>query len=81
MKPEAKEYAVRDAKTEGLWLYVKPTGTKTWVLFYTLGGKQPPPTEGFSAEQRFFLGWAQVWCNNVTEEAPRRVPQMSASVQ
>jgi putative endopeptidase len=37
----------------------------------TLGGKQPPPTEGFSAEQRFFLGWAQVWCNNVTEEALR----------
>jgi putative endopeptidase len=37
----------------------------------TLGGKQLPQTEGFSAEQRFFLGWAQVWCNNVTEEALR----------
>jgi len=37
----------------------------------TLGSKEPPKTDGFSAEQRFFLGWAQVWCLNVTEEASR----------
>ncbi|MCU1337403.1 MAG: Endothelin-converting enzyme 1 [Bryobacterales bacterium] len=41
------------------------------ALMDTLGGKQPPKTDGFSAEQRFFLGWAQVWCQNVTEEALR----------
>ena len=41
------------------------------ALMDTLGGKQPPKIDGFSAEQRFFLGWAQVWCNNVTEEASR----------
>ena len=27
--------------------------------------------EGFTPEQRFFLGWAQVWCQNVTPEAAR----------
>jgi len=37
----------------------------------TFGGKEPSPRDGFSAEQRFFLGWAQVWCQNVTEEALR----------
>jgi endothelin-converting enzyme/putative endopeptidase len=41
------------------------------ALMDTLGGKQPPPVDGFSAEQRFFLGWAQVWCNNATEESLR----------
>ncbi len=41
------------------------------ALMDTLGGKEPPPTDGFTAEQRFFLGWAQVWCQNVTEEALR----------
>jgi len=41
------------------------------ALMDTFGGKQPPKTDGFSAEQRFFLGWAQVWCQNVTEEALR----------
>ena len=24
--------------------------------------------DGFTAEQRIFLGWAQVWCGNQTEE-------------
>jgi putative endopeptidase len=41
------------------------------ALMDTLGGKQPPPIDGFTAEQRFFLGWAQVWCQNVTDEASR----------
>jgi integrase len=46
LRREAKEYAVRDAKTEGLWLVVKPTGTKSWVLFYSFGGKQRKLTIG-----------------------------------
>jgi endothelin-converting enzyme/putative endopeptidase len=41
------------------------------ALMDTLGGKEPPKIDGFSAEQRFFLGWAQVWCQNVTEESLR----------
>ncbi len=27
--------------------------------------------EGFTPEQRFFLGYAQVWCQNVTEQTSR----------
>ena len=34
----------------------------------TMGEKQPEKIDGFTAEQRFFLGWAQVWCQNITEE-------------
>ena len=31
----------------------------------------PATIEGFTPEQRFFLGYAQVWCQNVTPEASR----------
>ena len=41
------------------------------ALMDSFGGKEPPKVDGFTAEQRFFLGWAQVWCQNVTEEAAR----------
>ena len=41
------------------------------ALMDTLGGKEPAKVDGFTAEQRFFLGWAQVWCQNVTDEATR----------
>ena len=34
-------------------------------------GRIPDRMEGFTPEQRFFLGWAQVWCQNVTPEAAR----------
>jgi predicted metalloendopeptidase len=27
--------------------------------------------DGFTPEQRFFLGWGQVWCQNITDEASR----------
>ncbi len=32
---------------------------------------KPAPIDGFSAEQRFFLNWAQVWRNNIRDEALR----------
>jgi endothelin-converting enzyme/putative endopeptidase len=38
------------------------------ALMDTLNGKEPEKIDGFTAEQRFFLGWAQVWCQNITEE-------------
>jgi len=38
------------------------------ALTETLAGKEPPKIDGFTAEQRFFLGWAQVWCQNITAE-------------
>jgi putative endopeptidase len=41
------------------------------ALLDTLAGKQPPKRDGFTAQQRLFLGWAQVWCENITPEAQR----------
>lgn len=35
-------------------------------------GKQPAPIDGFTEDQRFFLGWAQVWCQNQTPESIRQ---------
>jgi len=37
-------------------------------------GKPGKPIDGFTPEQRFFLGWAQVWASSIRpEEARRRV--------
>jgi putative endopeptidase len=38
----------------------------------SLGGKAPPVIDGFSADQRFYLGWAQVWRRNYREADLRR---------
>jgi endothelin-converting enzyme/putative endopeptidase len=38
------------------------------ALQETLKSKEPERIDGFTAEQRFFLGWAQVWCQNITGE-------------
>ena len=35
------------------------------------GKPRPAPIEGFTPEQRFFLGWAQVWAEKYTPEAAR----------
>jgi endothelin-converting enzyme/putative endopeptidase len=35
-------------------------------------GKQPAPVDGYTEDQRFFLGWAQVWCQNQTPESLRQ---------
>jgi putative endopeptidase len=37
------------------------------ALMNTLEGKPPTVVSGFTPEQRFFLGFAQVWCQNVTD--------------
>jgi putative endopeptidase len=29
------------------------------------------PTDGFTPEQRFFIGWGQIWCENATPEFQR----------
>jgi putative endopeptidase len=34
-------------------------------------GQPAPPLDGFTPEQRFFLGWAQVWCENRRPEYER----------
>lgn len=36
-----------------------------------MGGLKAQPKDGFTPEQRFFLGWAQVWCNNTRPESLR----------
>lgn len=41
------------------------------ALMNTLAGKQAPKIDGFTPEQRFFLGWGQIWCQNMTDEARR----------
>jgi len=41
------------------------------ALMDSIKDKQPDKTDGFTADQRFFLGWGQIWCQNVTEEASR----------
>ena len=33
----------------------------------SLGGKAPPVIDGFTGDQRFYLGWAQVWRRNYRE--------------
>jgi putative endopeptidase len=38
----------------------------------SLGGKAPPVIGGFTADQRFYLGWAQVWRRNYREADLRR---------
>lgn len=37
----------------------------------SLGGKPAPTLDGFTGEQRFFLGWAQVWREKIRDEQLR----------
>jgi putative endopeptidase len=46
------------------------------ALMDTLGGKHPGKRDGFTAEQRFFLGFAQVWCEHSTDESKRMLAQV-----
>jgi putative endopeptidase len=41
------------------------------AMLNTFAGKQPAPIDGLSFEQRFFLGWANMWCQNRTEAISR----------
>jgi putative endopeptidase len=38
----------------------------------SLGGLEAPVIDGFTGDQRFFLGWAQIWRINYREEALRQ---------
>ena len=38
----------------------------------TLEGREAPVLDGLSGDQRFFMGWAQVWRRNVREAAQRQ---------
>jgi len=41
------------------------------ALMSTLAGRPAPKIDGFTPQQRLFLGWGQVWCENSTGEARR----------
>ncbi len=41
------------------------------ALQESLAGKEAPKIDGFTPEQRLFLGYAQIWCENRTEESMR----------
>jgi len=41
------------------------------ALQKALAGKPRAPVDGFTPEQRFFLAWAQIWRQNITEQAQR----------
>jgi putative endopeptidase len=38
-------------------------------------GKQPEKIDGFTPEQRFFIGWGQIWCQNQTDQIARLLAQ------
>jgi endothelin-converting enzyme/putative endopeptidase len=41
------------------------------ALMDTLAGAAAPLRDGFTPEQRLFLAWGQIWCQNETEESAR----------
>jgi endothelin-converting enzyme/putative endopeptidase len=41
------------------------------ALMDMLSGKDSQRIDGFTPEQRFFLGWGQIWCMNQTPESAR----------
>jgi len=46
------------------------------ALHNALGDKVPAPIDGFTAEQRFFLGYARVWAQNITDEEKARLTKL-----
>ena len=34
-------------------------------------GKQPEKVDGFTPDQRLFIGWGQIWCENQTDQTAR----------
>jgi predicted metalloendopeptidase len=41
------------------------------ALMDSLAGHVIEKTDGFTPQQQFFLGYAQIWCQNTTEQASR----------
>jgi putative endopeptidase len=41
------------------------------ALLNSVAGKDPEPIDGLTAKQRFFLGFANVWCQNRTDQIAR----------
>ena len=45
------------------------------ALQKALAGQERKPIDSFTPEQRFFLGFANIWCQNVTEQSARQLAQ------
>jgi|SRR5579862_3239061 len=45
------------------------------ALQSALAGKQAEKIDGFTPEQRLFLGWGQIWCQNQTDQIARLMAQ------
>ena len=46
------------------------------ALMETLKDKPQPKIDGYTPEQRFFLNWGQIWCQNVRPEMSRMLVQV-----
>ena len=46
------------------------------ALHNALNGVEPKPVDGFTAAQRFFLGYAHVWAQNITDEERARLTKL-----
>jgi len=46
------------------------------ALQNALGGKTPAKIDGFTAEQRFFIGYAHLWAQNATDEEKARLTKL-----
>jgi len=51
-------------------------GLALTALKNSWNGKRPADIDGFTAEQRFFLGFAHVWAGNITDEEKARRTKM-----
>jgi len=69
--------AVDDVKVNGRLTLGENTADNGGVriggiaLANTLAGKPGAKVDGYTPEQRFYIGWAQIWCENVTPEMDR----------
>ena len=42
----------------------------------SFGGKEPAPVDGFTAEQRFYIAYATLWAQNITDEEIARLTKL-----
>ncbi len=47
------------------------------ALQSSLGGKPGEKLEGYTPEQRLFIGWGQIWCQNLSEPFARLMAQVN----
>ena len=47
------------------------------ALMESIGSKTIPKIDGFTAQQRFFLGWGRIWCEGARDEITRVLVQIN----